>query len=242
MKAMDTTSDQVNLDQIHRQFIATRSDATETDNWKLLITHDEIQGMIQWLANRINQTFRGEKIVVTCILKGCAYFLVDLTKRLTIPHSLYFIEASSYHDQQLQSEAIEILSRLVPSKFQGRKVILLDELYDNGFTLHAVKHKLIDETKIQASDIFTCTLFHKFKSHHNYGLPDLVGFRDLPDLWYVGYGLDDKQEKRNWPHLYAIPKLPGIPTGPDDSIFETTEEGRQHYHTIRNTIVSMIRH
>lgn len=196
--------------------------------------------MIQWLAEVINRKFNSEKIVVTCILKGCAYFLVDLTKKLTIPHSIYFIEASSYHDEQLQGETIEILSLLVPSKFQGRKVILLDELYDNGFTLQAVKHKLIDETKIQASDIFTCTLFHKSKSHNQYELPNLVGFRDLPDLWYVGYGLDDKQEKRNWPHLYAMPKLPGVPRGPDDLIFESTEEGRNHYQRIRTTIVQMI--
>jgi hypoxanthine phosphoribosyltransferase len=240
MKGME--HDLVEIDRIHRQFIETRSDATDTDNWKLLITHDEIDGMIQRLAEMINRKFKGEKIVVTCILKGCAYFLVDLTKKLTIPHSLYFIEASSYHDTQLQSETIELLSRLVPSKFHGRKVILLDELYDNGFTLHAVKQRLIEETKIQASDIFTCTLFHKSKAHNNYDLPDLVGFRNLPDLWYVGYGLDDQQEKRNWPHLYAIPKLPGIPKGTDDIIFESTENGRQHYHQIRNTIISMLRH
>lgn len=234
------------LQHISKEFLTQRFDVTpDVSTWKLLITHDEIQQMVQRLANIINQKFQhytvqGKKIVITCILKGCAYFLVDLTKKLTIPHSIYFIEASSYHDKQLQSEKVELLSHLVPSKFQGRKVILLDELYDNGFTLFSVKTKIIEELKIDPSDIFTCTLFQKAKVKNPYELPDLVGFANLPDLWYVGYGLDDKQEKRNWIHLYAIPKLPNVPKNASDQIFDDTEEGRQKYRDIRKSIVTSL--
>jgi len=76
---------------------------------------------------------------------GAAYFLVDLTRRLTIPYrwvvydqslsqlmklirarfptnSIYYIEASSYFDSQTQGEKVELLSILVPNKFKGRKV------------------------------------------------------------------------------------------------------------------------
>lgn len=241
--------DLLRLNQIHSEFIANRSDVCNIQDWKLIITQDEIAIMVQHLADYINYKFQHDKIVVTCILKGCAYFLVDLTKKLTIPHSLYFIETSLYHDKQVPDAKVELLSILVPSKFQGRKVILLDELYDNGFTLHAVKTKLIEEVKLDPQDIVTCTLFHKCK-HGNlnvmrsggnpYDPPDLVGFWNLPDLWYVGYGLDDKQEKRNWPHLYAIPKLPDIPKNTDDSIFESSDEGLQKYQDIRQRIIHLM--
>jgi hypothetical protein len=111
---------------------------------------------------------------------------------------------------------------LVPKKFEGKKVILLDELFDNGTTLHQVKQKLLQELNKSEEDIFTCTLFRKAKPT-SWPAPDLWGI-DIPDVWVVGYGLDDAQEKRGWPHLYACPKLPEIPKTDADRIFDSPEE------------------
>jgi hypoxanthine-guanine phosphoribosyltransferase len=83
-------------------------------------------------------------------------------------------------------------SVLVPSKFDNKTVVLVDELYDNGTTLNAVKAKLMEELNLPSERIFTCCLFRKSKTT-NAIPPDLVGFDDLPDLWLVGYGLDDAQ-------------------------------------------------
>jgi hypothetical protein len=141
---------------------------------------------------------------------------------MTIPHSLYFIEASSYHNEQTQSEEIELLSKIIPSKFEGRKVILLDELYDNGATLFKVKEKILAAVQIlQDEDIFTCTIFRKSKET-KYPPPNLVGLCELPNVWVVGYGLDDLQEKRAWMHLFAKPKLDGVAKTEHDVMF--TEE------------------
>ena len=117
---------------------------------------------------------------------------------------------------------------LVPKKFEGKKVILLDELYDNGTTLHLVKQKLLQELNKNEEDIFTCTLFIKKKSEENnkYPPPDLFGI-EIPDVWVVGYGLDDCQEKRGWSHLYACPKIEGVPKTEDDQIFSSAEYHEQ---------------
>lgn len=55
-------------------------------------------------------------------------------------------------------------------------MVLLDELYDNGFTLHNVRQKLVDELKLKEEDIFTCTLFQKPHKKQNFPLPS----RSLP--------------------------------------------------------------
>jgi hypoxanthine phosphoribosyltransferase len=65
--------------------------------------------MIRQVAARIDTLFEGKEIVVVCILKGCVYFYVDLTRYMTIPFSSYFIEASSYHNRQTQAETVELL-------------------------------------------------------------------------------------------------------------------------------------
>lgn len=211
-----------------------RDDSTK--NWKLLLTEEEINKINDYVAKTINEKFIGQNIVVASILKGAVYFTVDLTRRLTIPYSLYFIEASSYKNKQTQSEELELLSKIIPSKFEGKKVILIDELFDNGLTLHQVKNKLLSEVpSLVSDDIYTCVLFKKDKEV-KHPLPDLSGFPNLPNVWVVGYGLDDKQEKRGWKHLFAVPKSEGVVKHEHDKLFESSE----YYHELRLNIKDYI--
>ena len=207
-----------------------------TQNWKLLLTEKEINTINDYVADVINKKFIGKNIVIASILKGAVYFTVDLTRRLTIPYSLYFLEGSSYKNKQTQSEELELLSKIVPSKFEGKTVILIDELFDNGLTLHQVKNKLLSEvTSLKDDDIFTCVLFKKNKET-KYPSPNLIGFDILPNVWVVGYGLDDKQEKRGWKHLFAVPKSEGIPKNEHDNLFDDQD----YYDVLRDSIKSHI--
>ena len=72
-------------------------------------TDSQIHYAVRYCAQQIESKFEGQEFVVVCILKGCVYFFVDLTRSLTIPYSTYFIEASSYHNSQTQSESVELL-------------------------------------------------------------------------------------------------------------------------------------
>jgi len=196
------------------------------DTWRMLLTEKEIQTVVRKIAAEINLKFKDTPVILTCILKGAAWFLVDLTRHLTIPYTTSFLEARSYHDNQTQSDEIEILSNIDPKILKGRTIILLDELFDNGKTLREVKNKLgcLQAENVlnglplnEKNDIFTCTLFIKDKPV-NTELPNLSGIT-IPDVWVVGYGLDDQEEKRGWPALYACPKMPGIPNTKDDDLF-----------------------
>lgn len=187
------------------------------NDWKLYMLDTEIQKYVLNCANMINNKFDGIPIVLVCILKGASWFFCDLTKKLTIPYTTYFIEASSYKNGQTQEETVEILSRIVPSKFNNKKVILVDELYDNGTTMENIKKAVSDKANVSYDDIYTMALFKKNKpSTHKYtGTLDMYGV-DVADVWLVGYGLDDQQEKRGWIHLFAVPKIEGIPKTNDD--------------------------
>ncbi len=189
------------------------------DNWKLILTEEEVQYVVKRCADYINQRYKGEDVVVACILKGAVYFHVDLTRYLEFPHASYFIEATSYYDGQKQSEELKILSVIHPDKFKGKVVILLDELFDNGKTLYNVKNKI--QELGQPKEIFTCVAFRKEKST-KYPLPDMEGIL-VPDVWLVGYGLDSCQKHRNLREIYACPKIEGIPKSEADNMFEDDE-------------------
>merc|ERR1719203_161053 len=60
-------------------------------------------------------------------------------------------------------------------------------------------------------DILTCCLFSKKRERGDLQV-DITGIPDLPDLWLVGYGLDDRGTKRGWTELFAIPKVKIVET------------------------------
>eukprot|EP01096_Ripella_sp_DP13-Kostka_P004221 TRINITY_DN16380_c0_g1_i1.p1 TRINITY_DN16380_c0_g1~~TRINITY_DN16380_c0_g1_i1.p1 ORF type:complete len:271 (+),score=126.25 TRINITY_DN16380_c0_g1_i1:108-815(+) len=227
------------VQQISESFLEGRKDLRGKNiakEWKLILTQQELEAGTVKVAEKINRDFEGQEIVLVCVLKGCVYFFVDLTRRLKIPFSIYFLEASSYHDEQTQAEKVEILSILNPSKFKNRKVIVVDELFDNGTTINAVRDKIATELTLAPTDIYTCSLLRKDKITNERPL-DIVGFETLPDIWLVGFGLDDAQEKRAWPHLYACPKIAGIPLTEADKVFEETDEGRTVYQQVRSRLL-----
>jgi hypoxanthine phosphoribosyltransferase len=223
-----------------KNFMNSRKDLNGDEHiWRMIMREEEINIAIQHCANQINNRFVNTPIVLVGILKGCVFFYADLCRRLNISFTCYFIEASSYHDSQTQSDQVEILSKLEPAKFKNRKVVLVDELFDNGLTLFQISSKLMKEPlNILPDDIVTCCLFRKDKKT-NLPLPDIVGIDNLPDLWLIGMGLDDQQEKRGWPHLFAIPKAPGVPRVADDEIFENYDAYIKMRQSIYTTINSL---
>lgn len=219
---------------LSKNFLNNREDLRQEDilsSWRLLLSDTQIQTCVKSCANYINSKFKNQDLILVCILKGAVYFFVDLTKLLIIPYSTYFIEASSYKNNQAQSDQVQI-SQINPEKFINKTIILIDELFDSGKTINGVKTHIIQKTG--SDKIFVITLFQKIREI-KFKPPDFVGLL-IPDLWLVGYGLDDRQEKRGWTHLYAIPKLPDIPKTEFDTIFISPE----YYGYLRSRLINNI--
>ena len=217
-------------DEIHGSYRYFRDEPES--KWKLVLTKPEIHNCVKDCANKINEKFKGQDVVMVCILKGAAYFFVDLTRELAIPHSCYFIEATSYHNSQTQSATLSVMSSIEPKKFEGKQVILVDELFDNGQTMYEIKQAIHEKANVPLDMIYTCVAFKKNKET-KYPQPDLFGV-EVPNVWLVGYGLDDKQEKRNWTSLFACPKSEGIPQTEDDKIFEDSDAYNKMRYNLMN--------
>ncbi len=192
--------------------------------WKLVIDFETIQTKLRKLALEIKSKQYDKELIICCILKGAAYFGVDLSRELqtiNIEHSMYFVEASSYKGQE-QVE-LQLLSRLIPEKFQNKHVLLVDELYDNGKTMDIIRGHLVESVpSLTESDITTCVMFQKRKKT-DYPDPDLVGM-EVPNVWLVGYGLDDNGLKRGLWSVWAVPKPSGsVWTSDDWRIFVNKE-------------------
>ncbi|CAJ1330470.1 unnamed protein product, partial [Effrenium voratum] len=136
------------------------------------------------------------------------------------PYSVYFIEASSYKEQRSQSGAVEISGPdVASSKFcdtttkAPHKVVLVDELLDNGKTMQEMKQFFLSRLSSThtENDVLTVCLLSK-QRQREWPEADIIGVPNLPDLWLVGYGLDDRGTKRGWTELFAIPKVKIVDT------------------------------
>lgn len=189
-------------------------------NYKLILKKEEIEAGVRIAARRIETWCKGERIVLVAILKGAFMFLSDLCRNLVRPYSVYFIEASSYKEKRSQSGNVEITGPdVASSKFcdtttkAPHKVVLVDELLDNGKTMQEMKQFFLSRLSAThtENDVLTVCLLSK-QRQREWPEADIIGVRNLPDVWLVGYGLDDRGTKRGWTELFAIPKVKIVDT------------------------------
>lgn len=176
------------------------------------------------------------------ILNGVCFFFSDLMKRLDVPYEITFAKFSSYGKEQVQGDgsAVHILDE---DKLKGRKVLLLDELEDNGKTMNTVRSHVINELGVPESDVTTCVIFSKsqpagFKTKKGMRKADFIGVY-IPDVWLVGYGLDAGGTRRGWVHLFGTPKSEGVPCSEDDKMF-SSDNADEVYEAARRRIAEQL--
>lgn len=193
----------------------------QTLGWKRILTKEQVEDSIIKIAKHVSEKLKGKPFTLVCILKGAAFFFVKLSQELEIlgtPHTWYFYQCSSYGNEQSKGK-VEGFSVIEKSKFEGREIVLIDELFDSGDTMELCKKKFIEETGTHPQYVHTICLFKKRKETPRPPL-DYYGI-EVPNVWLVGCGLDDKQEKRATPDLWAVPKVSeNLMTEDDEKIFK----------------------
>ena len=74
---------------------------------RVLLTEEEVDRRIQEIGEQINRDYAGKQVHLICVLKGGAFFLCELAKRITVPVSLDFMSVSSY-GSATKSSGVEI--------------------------------------------------------------------------------------------------------------------------------------
>lgn len=163
----------------------------------VIYTHEEIKKRIAELGRQISGDYRGKDLVLICVLRGAAYFAVDLSRNLDIPFVLDFISISSYSHG---ADGIVRITKDLDVSVSGKEVLLLEDIVDTGLTLNYLLRNL--KTRNPAG-IKVCTLLN-VPARRIVNVPtDYVGF-ELPDVYAVGYGLDYRENYRNMMDIAAL--------------------------------------
>ena len=165
----------------------------------VLIPEEEVDKKIREMAVEISKRYEGKTLHLICVLRGGAFFMCELAKRLTVPVTIDFMSVSSYGDGTESSGQIKIVKDLDDS-IEGRDVLVVEDIIDSGRTLSKLMELL--ESRRPAS-LALCTLLDKPERRVVEVNVDYTGFQ-IPDLFVVGYGLDCAQKHRNYPYVGVV--------------------------------------
>ncbi len=169
------------------------------ENVRVLIPEEEINAKVNEIAAQINADCKAkgiDKVMLLGILKGSAFFMTDLAKKLDMNVVICFMDVSSYYDDTQTSGEVKINLDLDIS-IKNNHVIIVEDIIDTGRTLHMLMERL--RLRNPAS-LKLAALLNKPDKHEFEIVPDYVGFT-IPDKFVVGYGLDYAQRYRNLPYI-----------------------------------------
>jgi len=168
---------------------------------KVIFTEEQIQNRVREVAAQINHDYRDRELVVIGMLKGCVYFMTDLTRQLTMPITMDFLSIGVAPSENHKAVAIHFKKSL-DIDLQGRHVLLVEDVIGTGLTLGYVCQHL-EEAKPASLKI--CTLLDK-PAHRLLTLQIDYCCFEMPEIFLVGYGLDYNNQYRNLPYIAAFHK------------------------------------
>lgn len=166
---------------------------------EVLLSEEEVNAKIKEIADQISKDYAGKSIHLICILKGGAFFMVELAKRISVPVSLDFMSVSSYGGETKSSGIVKIVKDLDES-LVGKDVLVVEDIVDSGRTLSYLLTLLKDR---DPASVKLCTLLDKPERRVVDVDVDYTCFQ-IPDEFVVGYGLDYDQRYRNLPYIGVV--------------------------------------
>ena len=168
------------------------------------LIHDRhaLETAIARMARRIRNDFAGQVPVFLTIMHGGLPFAGRLALELGalgLDLSFDYLHATRYRGATVGGGLIWKHRPVTP--LRGRRVLLVDDIVDEGHTLAAVRSWCQEEG---ASEVRIAALAVKRHERCVPGLSADYAGVDVPDRYVFGYGMDFHEQGRNLPAIYAL--------------------------------------
>ncbi|MBR3341798.1 MAG: hypoxanthine phosphoribosyltransferase [Clostridiales bacterium] len=167
---------------------------------EVLVSHEEIEQMLDRLSGELNRDYNGQTLVVVGILTGAFIFTADLVRRLEMPVIVDFMQVSSYVGEVSSGELK--IKKDMSYDIKDMNVLIVEDIIDTGRTLALLKEQLL---KREPKSLKICTAFDKPSRRVNDLKPDYNGIT-VPDEFIVGYGLDLDGKYRDFDDIRIVRK------------------------------------
>ena len=160
-----------------------KSRRLEINPGRMLISQAQIRARVKELGRDLTRHYTGERPLFLGIMNGALLFLADLLRASDLDSEVTCVRLASYHGTESTGKLRGL--EAMGDSFKGRKVIIVDDIFDTGVTLVGAIGRL---RELGAADVKVCVLLQKQKNQKAIAV-DWIGFR-IPDEFVIGYGLD----------------------------------------------------
>jgi hypoxanthine phosphoribosyltransferase len=164
----------------------------------VLLDAEAVGRCIERLADEIAPRV-ADGVIAIALLTGGLWFAADVTRALAGRGKHLLFDAlwlASYGDEHASSGRVQVRAGLQRS-VAGRKVLLLDDVFDSGLSLReAVRHL----REAGAAEVLSAVFARKPWPDAREMQPDFVGW-EAPARYLVGYGMDSAGAWRGLPYI-----------------------------------------
>jgi len=168
-----------------------------------LVNEQQVNDAINNMAKDITGRLQDSNPLLFCVMNGGLILTGQLLTRLKFPLQAEYLHATRYR-QETTGGILEWKLR-PEADIQGRTVLIVDDILDEGTTLCAIADYCMAHG---AKEVLTAVLVDK--QHDRKSKPglraDFTGM-NVEDRFLFGYGMDYKGYWRNAPGIYAVKGL-----------------------------------
>ena len=141
----------------------------------------------------------GPRPVYLTVMHGGLLFAAKLALKLGIDLEFDYLHATRYRGS-LTGSGLAWLHRPA-TPLEGRRVLIADDILDEGHTLKAVRDWCEDQG---AAEVRIAVLCEKLHDRRVEGIEADYIALEVPDAYVYGYGMDYHEQGRNLPGIYAL--------------------------------------
>jgi len=172
---------------------------TVLENARCLYDSDAVEKSVDQLAERISAKLQHCNPVVITVMNGGLIPAGMILPRLNFLLQVDYLHASRYRGETSGGQLNWIVKP--QHDLNGRTVLIIDDILDEGITLQAILDYCCEQG---ASQVYSCVLVEKL---HDRKLgcqhADFSGLQ-VEDVYVFGCGMDYKNYLRNVPGIYAV--------------------------------------
>jgi hypoxanthine phosphoribosyltransferase len=163
------------------------------------IDEQKLQARVRELGAQITRDYQGKDLTLVCVLKGSAFFAMDLARYVDLPLTIEFLGVSSYQGGTETTGEVRITTD-VSKPMAGKHLLIIEDIIDTGLTMSFLLENL---NARHPASLKVCTLLEK-PARARAKIPiDYKGFV-IDDVFVVGYGLDYAEKFRNLPFVALL--------------------------------------
>ena len=165
----------------------------------LLFDRATLEREIARMAGQIDLDYAGDHPLFLTVMHGGMLFASLLALQIKTDLEFDYLHATRYRGKTRGAGLNWLRHPQVP--MLDRRVLLVDDILDEGQTLLAVRDACLREG---AKEVRIAVLTSKLHDRRVPGIAaDYIGV-ELPDRYVFGFGMDYHEQGRNLPGIYAI--------------------------------------